>query len=180
MAESELTTIARPYARAVFAYATSQSGGLASWSAQLGMFKTVLDMPEVREALENPRWTTDDEVHFLSQLLDELLTDEGQHLLKVIATYGRLMLIPTISTLFEQLKSNHEQTLDVAITSAFEITAEEEALLSEALQRKLQREINMESRVDKNLIGGLIIKAGDMVIDDSVSGRLSKLSYALR
>ena len=180
MAESELTTIARPYARAVFAYATSQSDGLASWSTQLGMLKTVLGMPEVEAALENPRWTTDDATHFLSQLLGELLKDEGHHFLKVLAAYGRLRLIPTISTLFEQLKSTHEQTLDVAITSAFEITAAEKSLLSEALKRKLQRKINMQSSVDKNLIGGLIIKAGDMVIDDSVSGRLSKLSYALR
>ncbi len=179
MAESELTTIARPYARAVFAYATSQPDGLASWATRLEMLKVAIETPAVRGTLENPRWTTEDKTTFLGQLMDNFLADEGHRFLKVLAGHGRLMLIPMIATLFKQLKSNYEKTLEVAVTSAFEITEAENSLLSEALKRKLQREIKLETAVDKSLIGGLIIKAGDMVIDDSVSGRLTKLSGAL-
>jgi F-type H+-transporting ATPase subunit delta len=97
----------------------------------------------------------------------------------VLAEYGRLALLPTIAELFELLKANHEKTMDVEVTSAFEVSDQEKIELGAALQRMLQRDINIETEVDKLLIGGVIIRAEDMVIDDSVKGRLEKLSLVL-
>jgi len=77
------------------------------------------------------------------------------------------------------LKANHEKTMDVAVTSAFEVSDQQKTDLAAALQRMLQRDINIETEVDKSLIGGVVIRAEDTVIDDSVKGRLAKLSQVL-
>jgi F-type H+-transporting ATPase subunit delta len=107
------------------------------------------------------------------------LNQDGQNFVSVLAEYGRLALLPTIAELFELLKANHEKTMDVEVTSAFDVTDQEKIELGAALQRMLQRDINIETQVDKLLIGGVIIRAEDMVIDDSVKGRLEKLSLVL-
>ena len=99
--------------------------------------------------------------------------------MSVLAEYGRLALLPTIAELFELLKANHEKTMDVEVTSAFDVSDQEKTELGEALQRMLQRDINIETEVNKALIGGVVIRAEDTVIDDSVKGRLEKLSMEL-
>jgi F-type H+-transporting ATPase subunit delta len=81
--------------------------------------------------------------------------------------------------MFELLKANHEKTMEVEIASAYEINESEKAALSEALSIRLQRKINLETTVDPNLLGGAIIKAEDTVIDNSVRGKLQKMSHAL-
>ena len=107
------------------------------------------------------------------------LNQDGQNFVSVLAEYGRLALLPTIAELFELLKANHEKTMDVEVTSAFEVSDQEKIELGAALQRMLQRDINIETEVDKLLIGGVVIRAEDTVIDDSVKGRLEKLSLVL-
>ena len=69
--------------------------------------------------------------------------------------------------------------MEVEVISAFDVSDKEKSELSEALSRMLQRKIQIETEVDKTLIGGVVIKAEDTVIDDSVRGRLTKLSHAL-
>ena len=179
MAEAELTTIARPYARAAFGYALDQSDGLAQWSGMLSLLAAAIDQPIVREALSDPMLTTDDETALLLQLMEDGLNEQGKNFIGVLAEYDRLSLLPKISEMFELLKANHEKTMEVEVTSAFEVTDSERAELSRALQRMLQREISIETEIDKSLIGGVVIQAEDTVIDDSVRGRLAKLSQAL-
>jgi F-type H+-transporting ATPase subunit delta len=112
-------------------------------------------------------------------LMGDDLNQDGQNFVGVLAEYGRLALLPTIAELFELLKANHEKTMDVAVTSAFEVSDQQKTDLAAALQRMLQRDINIETEVDKSLIGGVVIRAEDTVIDDSVKGRLAKLSQVL-
>ena len=100
-------------------------------------------------------------------------------LLNVLAENGRLALLPTIYELFELLKANHEKTMEVAVTSAFDVSEQEKNELGTALQRMLQRDINLETKTDQSLIGGVVIRAEHTVIDDSVKGRLEKLSQVL-
>lgn len=179
MAEAELTTIARPYARAAFSHALDSSGGLGVWSDMLRMLAEAVKAPTVQTALENPRLTTNEEAGLLVRLMGDNLTPNGQNFIGALAEHGRLTLLPRISELFELLKSNHEKTMEVEVTSAFEVSDGEKADLATALQRKLQRVVHIETKTDKTLIGGVIIKAEDTVIDDSVRGRLAKLSRAL-
>lgn len=179
MAEAELTTIARPYARAAFSHALDREGGLGKWSRMLGLLSAAVASPVVQDALDNPLLTTAEETELLVQLMGDDLSNDGRNFLGVLAEYGRLSLLPTVSEMFELLKSNHEKTMEVEITSAFDVSESEQSSLGEALKRKLQREINISAEVDKALIGGVIIKAEDTVIDDSVRGRLTRLSHAL-
>lgn len=179
MAEAELTTIARPYARAAFGHALEQPEGLARWSRMLGLLAAAINEPAVQNILDNPLLTTADETALLRQLMADDLPEDGSNFIEILAQYDRLALLPTISDLYELLKSNHEKTMDVEVTSAFEVSEAEKSSLQSALKNRLQREINIESTVDRALIGGVVIKAEDTVIDDSVRGRLERLSHAL-
>jgi len=179
MAEAELPTIARPYARAAFSRGLDQSDGLGAWSRMLSLLAAAVSDPVVEEALDNPKLTTEDETRLLLQLMGDDLNQDGQNFVSVLAEYDRLALLPTIAELFELLKANHEKTMDVAVTSAFEVSDQQKSDLAVALQRMLQRDINVETEVDKSLIGGVVIRAEDTVIDDSVKGRLAKLSQVL-
>ena len=179
MAEAELSTIARPYARAAFSYALEHDGGLAAWSRMLGLLAAALAEPVVQAALDDPRLTTEDETGLLVRILGDDLTAEGRNFLEVLAENGRLTLLPTISVQFELLKAHHEKTMEVEVISAFEVSDAQKTELGNALRQKLQREVHLETQVDTSLIGGVIIKTEDTVIDDSVRGRLEKLTHAL-
>lgn len=179
MAEAELTTIARPYARAAFSQALDEASGLASWSRMLGLLAAAVTNHVVREALDNPRLTTEQESRLLLDIMGEELSEKGQNFVVVLAQYGRIALLPTIADIYEQLKANHEKTMNVVVTSAFELDTEDAGKLSEALNRKLQREISLTTTVDKSLLGGVIVRTEDTVIDYSVRGKLEKLAQAL-
>ncbi len=143
------------------------------------MLSATVQHASVSAVLESPSTTTQDETKFLLDLLGEELNPYGQNFVTVLSEYGRTSLLPEISAMFELLKAHHEQTLDVDVTSAYEVGDSDKELLNKALKEKLQREINLSTDVDASLIGGVLIKAEDTVIDNSVRGKLEKLSHAL-
>ena len=179
MAEAELSTVARPYARAAFSFALDQDGGLAHWSRMLKLLSAAVNESIVQAALDDPLLTMDDKTSFLFDLMGDDLSDQGRNFIGVLAEYDRLALIATVAEQFEVLKANHEKTLDVSVTSAYEVSEDDQQRLSDALSGKLQRDINMETDVDESLIGGVLIRAEDTVIDDTVRGRLTRLAQAL-
>lgn len=179
MAESELATVARPYARAAFGSAMGEEGGLAKWSRMLGLLAAVVSHERVREALDNPALSANDEAGIVIDILDDELTEGCRNFVHVLAEYGRVSLLPEIWAQYELQKAHHEKTMDVEVVSAFDITEEEKQRLIDSLKRKLQREINLEAKIEKRLLGGVIIRAEDTVIDNSVRGKLDKLSRAL-
>ena len=179
MAESELTTIARPYARAAFSQALDEASGLASWSRMMGLLSATFRDPSVQIALDNPLLTISDEAAIVIDIMGEELSPLGQNFIRVLADYGRISLLPQIAEMFELLKAHHEKTMDVEVISAYEVDEATGQALAAGLKQKLKREINLSSSVDASLIGGAIIRAEDMVIDNSVRGKLEKLSQAL-
>ncbi len=179
MAEAELATIARPYARAVFSTALDQPEGLAHWSRMLTLLSASVKESVVRAALDNPLLSGEDKAALLVDLLGDELGQDAKNFISVLADYDRIELLPEIAEMYQLLKANHEKTMEVEVTSAFEVTEAEKSALSEALQSRLQRMINLETSVDKSLLGGVVIKAEDTVIDNSVRGKLQKLSHAL-
>ena len=179
MAEAELSTVARPYARAAFSFALEQDGGLAHWSRMLQLLSAAVNESIVQAALDDPLLTMDDKMSFLFDLMGDDLSDQGRNFIGVLAEYDRLALIATVAEQFEVLKANHEKTLDVSVTSAYEVSEDDQQRLSDALSGKLQRDINVETDVDESLIGGVLIRAEDTVIDDTVRGRLTRLAQAL-
>ncbi len=179
MAEAELPTIARPYARAAFSYALDVDGGLAKWSRMLALLAAAVKEPLVEAAIENPMLSADQEAELLERVLGDELDDNAKNFIAVLAEYDRLALLPTVSETFEILKANHEKTIEVDVTSAFEVSDAEATQLSDVLKAKLQRDVNLHTAVDKNLLGGVVIRAEDNVFDNSVRGKLAKLAQVL-
>lgn len=179
MAEAEVTTVARPYARAAFSCALDDDGGLNSWSRMLAMLKAAIQEPSVRMLLEDPLLTTEQQKTIVTDLMGDDLSVKGTNFVDVLAQNDRLELIPAVCDMFEQLKANYEKTIEVEVHSAFDVSDAEKDKLQEALKRKLQRDVSIHTTVDESLIGGVLIRADDMIIDDSVRGRLGRLSQLL-
>ncbi len=179
MAEAELATIARPYARAAFSCALDAEEGLQKWSRMLGLLAAASSDPSMSACLDNPVLSASGEAALLIDFLDEELDQAGQNFVLALSDYDRLALLPSIAELFELLKANHEKTMDVKITSAFEVSEEQQAVISSALTRKLQREVVLETELETDLLGGIVVRAEDTVIDDSVRGKLQKLAGLL-
>ena len=180
MAESEPTTIARPYARAAFASALEKKSGLQKWSKMLSVLGSLVSEKVVMDKLDDPRISSEDASGLLKKLLGRDINEEGRNFINVLAEYGRLDLIPNIAYQYELLKADHEKTINVEVISAYKITKSEEKQLSDALQARLQREVSLTTKVDEALLGGAVIKAEDTVIDGSILGKLRKLSQALQ
>ena len=179
MAEAELATIARPYARAAFSKALDQESGLEAWSKVLALLSATVSDPSVGGALDKPTLTVEDQAKIVFSLMGDELDDLSENFVSLLAECDRLPLLPTISELFELLKANHEKTMDVELRSAFDISEQQRDDLAIALNRKLQRTIKISTEIDETLIGGVVIRAEDTVIDDSLRGRLEKLSQIL-
>ncbi len=175
---AELTTLARPYAKAAFESAL-QDSALDNWSKMLRVSAAITAEEAISTLLINPALSSEQVAQTFIAVCNEELDAKGQHFVRLLAENKRLELLPEISTLFENLKANQERSVDVEITTAFEISSDISDKLAQALKNRLQREINLATNVDEALIGGAIIRAGDMVIDSSVRGRLTKLAESL-
>ena len=179
MAEAELATIARPYARAAFSVALEQEA-LADWSSMLALLAGAAQDEGVATHLDDPKLSGHESAAFLVSMFADELSDSVKNFLDVLSSNGRLKLIPTIAEQYESLKAQHEKTMRVTVSSAFEVSASEQALIEGALRSRLQREIEVETTIDSELLGGVVIRTEDTVIDDSVRGKLNKLAGILR
>ena len=179
MAEAELATIARPYARAAFSVALEQDA-LTDWSGMLALLAGAAQDEGVATHLDDPKLSGHESAAFLVSMFADELSDSVKNFLDVLSSNGRLKLIPTIAEQYESLKAQHEKTMRVTVSSAFEVSASEQALIEGALRNRLQRDIEVETTIDSELLGGVVIRTEDTVIDDSVRGKLNKLAGILR
>lgn len=176
---AEFMTLARPYARAAFDYADSSSA-LDKWSTALLSLAYYVELADVEKAINHPGLSRQARVDTLLELSGK--DSEGNKLenfLNALAETDRLGLLPAISALFERYKAERNQAVDVLVTSAFELTDAEKTTLTSALSSRLKKNVLLATEIDKTLIGGVVIHAGDMTIDGSVRGRLQKLSEAI-
>ncbi len=174
----EISSIARPYAEAVFAHA-SENNKLDLWSEMLAFLSQVVSDENLNKLIANPLIDSGKLADLLLDIGGGRLSDEGQNLVKLLARNKRVVVLPEIAEQFEALKNQSEGAIDVKIISAFEMKPAQEQLIANALKTKLGREINISNQTDENLIGGIRIKAGDMVIDGSIKGQLQKLANEL-
>jgi F-type H+-transporting ATPase subunit delta len=175
---AELSTLARPYARAAFEYALEHNT-LDSWSQALSSAAEVSRDERVAAILASPAHTASHLAEMLLSLCGDDFGKEQQNFIHVLSANKRLPLLAEISLLFNKLKSEQEKTVDVTVVSAFELEDSARQSLAQVLSKKLAREVNVETKVDASLLGGVLIRAGDMVIDGSVRGRLNKLAEAM-
>jgi len=175
---AERATIARPYASAAFAHA-SAGKDLAAWSKLLGAAAAAAADSRVSRLIGNPHVTGEQLVELLNDVSKGAAGKEGRNFLLALAENRRLALLPEIAAQFEVLRAETENVVDVEVISAREIAAPQEKKLAAALEKRLGREVRMHTRIDESLIGGAIVRAGDLVIDGSLKGRLERLGSAL-
>jgi F-type H+-transporting ATPase subunit delta len=175
---ADRATIARPYARAAFAHA-HEAKDFASWSKLLGSTAATVADERVARLLNHPLVTGEQLVALLVDVSKKAAGEAGRNFLRTLAENRRLGLLPEIAAQFEVLRAEVEGVIDVEVIAAREIAAPQQKKLTEALRRRLGREIRMQVRLDDSLIGGAIVRAGDLVIDGSLKGRLARLDSAL-
>ena len=175
---AELSTLARPYAKAAFAYAR-EHGALPQWSEQLFTAAAVTADVAMAAVLTNPSLTNEQRAQTLVDVCGDVLGVEVKNFISILAANKRLALLPEISSQFELFKANQEKSVEVEVVSAFDLRDAMTTKLAEALGKKLEREVKVSTSTDENLLGGVLIRAGDLVIDGSVRGRLNKLAEAL-
>ena len=180
-------TIARPYARAAFDLARDNDD-LATWAAALATAKDVLADGQAVRLLANPALSDDDKLGFLTDLFRSAGgkasvlgggNTQGANFLKLLLEYGRVGVLPEIADHFEAMKAEVENTVDVIVTSASPLNAAQKKTIEAALKDRLGRNVNLSTEVEEELIGGAVIRAGDIVIDGSLRSRLMSLSNAL-
>jgi F-type H+-transporting ATPase subunit delta len=175
---AELSTIARPYAKAAFEYARD-SKQLSQWAEQLATAAAVAADKNVKAALNDPSLTAEQQARILSDVCGDALDPQMRNFIAVLAANKRLALLPEIHVLFAQYKANQVKTVDVEVISAFDLADATRDKLAAVLGKKLERQVNVRTSTDRSLLGGVLIRAGDLVIDGSVRGRLNKLAAAM-
>ena len=182
---SELSTLARPYAEAVFRLAQSESSAqdendLAGWSARVATLAIIVADPQVARLIADPSVSGERVAGLIIEVAGAGLGERGGNFVKVLAENDRLALLPEISVQFEALKAKAEGTLDATIASAQELTQSQIDELAAGLKARFNRAVNVQVAVDAELIGGAVIAIGDQVMDGSVKGRLQRMAFALQ
>ena len=178
-------TVARPYARAIFEVAV-EAGALSDWSGSLGIAGELLADKGLVEYLRAPELSDERRLEFLTGLFDKAgadklsgQDDKGTNFLKLLLENRRIGVLPEISEHFEALKAKVENSVDAVVTSAAPLNAEQEKEIASALKERLGCEVRITTEIDETLIGGAVIRAGDVVIDGSLRARLEGLANAL-
>ncbi len=175
---SELTTTARPYARAAFDIAKA-NGEQEKWTEMLTFMAVVAYDPNMRAVLDSPRLSQQQAAELFISVCEEQIDVRGKNFIKLLAENDRISLLPEIAALYQHYRAEAEGTVDAEVISASDVSESQLSKIAASLKQRLGKEVHLTSKIDESLIGGAIIRAGDLVIDGSVRGRLNKLSTAL-
>jgi F-type H+-transporting ATPase subunit delta len=175
---AERITTARPYAKAIFALAR-KSNTLANTATGLRLAAEVVADPRVAPLLGSPHVTPAQLADLVTGIAGSSLDENGRNFINLLAQNRRLGFLPEIAALFEQMKAEVENAVDVEVTAAVPLTPDQESRYAAALQKKLGRSVRLHTKVDGSLLGGAVLKAGDLVIDGSIKGRIERMATEL-
>jgi F-type H+-transporting ATPase subunit delta len=175
---AEITTVARPYAQAVFKCA-SETGRLSDWSDMLQFAAAVANDETMLDLVEGTRYSKSKLAQLFIDVCGEHLDQEGQNLIRVLAENRRLRLLPEVAAVYEIYRAEAESTIDADMISAYPVTDKQRQSIAKVLSDRLGRKVRLSVTTDDSLLGGAVIRAGDMVIDGSVRGKLLKLATAM-
>lgn len=179
---SDMTTIARPYAKAVFELAL-ETNQLAAWSDILVSMAQAVLLPEAIQFINNPATTQVEQEQLILAVVLRLKSTVEHPLIErfvaLLAENNRLLFIPGIYVQYEQLRADQEKTLTATVSSFTPLSDGQQQQLIKKLTQRLHRKVTLEMSIDESLLGGALIQAGDLVIDGSVRGQLLKLASSL-
>jgi len=170
--------LARPYARAAFSLA-HEGGDMAGWSERLDLLARVAEDTRVSSALAAPRLTREQRAELMLSICEQQLDEPTRNLVRLLAENGRLGLLPDVAAQFEALRAEAEGRVDAYVRSATALSDEQQQRIADGLKKRLEREVRLHCEVDDSLVGGAVIRAGDLVIDGSLRGRLQRLASRL-
>ncbi|MFZ4503407.1 MAG: F0F1 ATP synthase subunit delta [Methylovulum sp.] len=176
---SELATLARPYAQAVFKRAV-ETDSIEKWSEQLFFISEVMSDHEIKSLVINPKVNIDKTLGLVLDICQDYVDEEASNFIKLLFENKRLSLMPSILSLFESLKSEHGGYLHADVLTAYDLSAEALDNLSNSLALALGKKIHINVILDKSLIGGVLIRAGDIIIDGSIRGQLQQMQKTLQ
>ena len=176
---SELATLARPYAAAVFKRA-KETHATAKWSQSLAFMSAVLTNKDISVVVDNPKVNKQRLLALMFDICLGHINDENENFLKLLIHNNRLNLLTSIVKLFEAYKAEDEGYVEVEVLTAYALSKEAKHDLTATLEKTLSKKIHMNVTVDKSLIGGVLVRAGDRVIDGSIRGRLQHMQKALQ
>lgn len=175
---SDDVTAARPYAKAIFQLA-KQGSNFDVWSERLKFLSAVVADKNVAQALEQPNSMASERASMIEKIAGDRLDPESVNMVRLLAENDRLSSMRSISSLYDEYRAQDEGTLEAEVISAIALDDNYRAKLSESLERKFNKKIHIVNTVDESLIAGAIIRAGDVVIDGSVKGKLEQLGNNL-
>ena len=175
---AEAITVARPYAQAAFDEAR-ELDDLKGWSDILQSVAQAVINPEIRAIITSPRTVKSQLVELMLALYGGKVSEIQRNFIKLLIEGQRLSLLPEIVMLFEIMRADAEKNVDVVVTSAFDLSEAQKQKITAALKKRMGREIKLSCETDRKLLGGVIIRAGDKVIDGSARTHLSELANAL-
>ena len=175
---SEFVTVARPYAKAAFDFAVEKQN-VDRWQQMLSFAAEVASNEQVADLLSGALAPEALSASFIAICGDQL-DEAGQNLIKVMAENGRLTALPAVLEQFIALRAAYDATAEVEVISASTLSNDQLAKISTAMEKRLSRKVKLNCKIDKSVMAGVIIRAGDMVIDGSVRGRLERLADVLQ
>ncbi|NHB91917.1 F0F1 ATP synthase subunit delta [Photorhabdus cinerea] len=175
---SEFATVARPYAKAAFDFAVEKQS-LEQWQNMLVFTAEVTRNEQVGELLSGSLASETLANTFIA-ICGELVDEHAQNFIRIMAENGRLLALPEVLQQFIQLRASLESTVDVEVISAAELSEQQLAKISAAMEKRLSRKVKLNCKIDKSVIAGVVVRAGDLVIDGSIRGRLDRLTDVLQ
>jgi F-type H+-transporting ATPase subunit delta len=175
---AELATFARPYAKAAFDFA-QEANHIGAWSNVLSLSSAIMQDTAFAAYLSQPSLTQQQQVQALSAAMDNKINTPFRNFLMQLAEHGRLLLLHAIHTEFEAIKAKGLGETDAVVESAFDLSESQVLLLTTQLQKRFGTTVKLTVTIRPELIGGVIIRAGDQVIDDSALGKLEKMRTRL-
>ena len=176
---AEKTTIARPYAQATLALAKEQNA-LQQWSDMLQFASAVAADEEMAALIDSPKLSSVQLADLFIDICGDKLNEHGKNFIRVLAENDRLDVLSEITALFEIERAQSEGTIEAQVVSAVELNDAQKGSITESLKKRLGRDVTLNCSVDPAIVGGAIIRAGDVVIDGSVMGKLEKLATTLK
>ena len=178
----ELSTIAKPYAQAIFEIAV-QNNSVTEWSQLLSATTLVMADAKTKAFIASPSKSKDQKFDLISTLVGRVtskdLSKQETAFINLILNNDRLAAISSISNAFEAAVSNSNKSKNFKVISAFELSEAEQNAIVEDLTNKHKTTVSVETEIDLTLKGGVIIKEGDKVIDTSVKAKVDALSVSL-
>ena len=174
----EMKTIARPYAKAAFDFAVEKKA-VDNWLTMLGFAAQVATDQQVEDII-NSNLNAEKMADLFLAVCGDQLDEQGQNLIRVMAVNGRLSVLPAVVLEFAALKAELDREVEADVISAAKLTKQQMAKIQASLEKRLDRKVKLNCSVDPALMAGIIIRAGDLVIDGSVRGRLSRLAETLQ